>query len=476
MNRKDFLKSLGLIGAGATLIGGGESVKAAGRAMGVAEGDFLSTDPELDFPVKGLRAAVKGRPVTVVIIGAGNRGRTYSRYASMFPECMQVIGVSDIRESRKDAMGDKFGIPQERRFGDWSEVFRVPKFADAVVIATPDDTHYEPCMKALEMGYDVLLEKPVAQSENECTDIAAQARRYGRIVAVCHVLRYSPYFRAMYEAVHKGMIGKMISIQHMEPIECRHMAHSYVRGNWRDSRETTPIILAKSCHDLDILRWFVGKPCKSIVADGSLSWFRPENAPEGAPLRCTDGCPHESSCPYSAIDIYVKRKQHLGVFDLKNSRDEAEILAKISDPNNLWGRCVYHCDNDQPDHFVSEMVFEDGTTASFSMEAFTPFGGRRTRIMGTTGYIEGNGSEFTVYEFRSNRKYLWNKKLSDIPEYKGSGHGGGDMALVCDFVEAVSAQDESLLTSTIDASIESHVMGFRAEKSRLSQRKVKVSK
>lgn len=238
--------------------------------------------------------------------------------------------------------------------------------------------------------------------------------------------------------------------------------------------ETTPIILAKSCHDLDILRWFVGKPCQSIVADGSLTWFKPENAPQGAPKRCTDGCPHESTCPYSAIDIYVKRKQHLGVFDLKNSRDEQEITSKISDPNNEWGRCVYFCDNNQPDHFVCEMVFADGTTASFSMEAFTPFGGRRTRIMGTTGYIEGDGSKFTVYEFRSNRKLVWDKKVSDIPEYKGSGHGGGDMALVCDFIEAVSAQDESKLTSSIDASIESHVMGFRAEKSRLSNKKSKM--
>ncbi|MDY6183282.1 MAG: gfo/Idh/MocA family oxidoreductase, partial [Candidatus Cryptobacteroides sp.] len=143
--------------------------------------------------------------------------------------------------------------------------------------------------------------------------------------------------------------------------------------------------------------------------------------------------------------------------------------------DNVWGRCVYHCDNDQPDHFVSEMVFEDGTTASFSMEAFTPYGGRRTRVMGTTGYIEGDGTTFTVYEFRSNRKLIWDKKLSDIPEYRGSGHGGGDMALVCDFLEAVSSHDESKLTSNIDASIESHVMGFRAEKSRLSHKKVKVS-
>lgn len=487
MNRKEFLRSMGFLTVGATVLGSEVAVKAADSATkagmpseGAAEGGSSVTSDELDFKVKSLEASVKNGPVKVIIIGAGNRGRTYAKYADMFPGCMKVVGVSDIRASRKNAMGNNHNIPADMRFGDWSEVFASGrKLADAVVISTPDDTHYEPCMKALELGYDVLLEKPCAQSEKECVAIREQAHKYERIVAVCHVLRYSPYFRAMYETLKTGMIGKIISIQHMEPIECRHMCHSYVRGNWRDSDKTTPIILAKSCHDLDILRWFVGKPCKSIVADGSLTWFKSENAPEGAPMRCTDGCPHEATCPFSAIDVYVRRKAHLGVFDLQTNRKdkaayEAEIMSKISDPNNVWGRCVYHCDNNQPDHFVSEMVFEDGVTAAFSMEAFTPYGGRRTRIMGTKGYIEGDASQFTVYEFRSNKKYIWDKKVSDIPEYKGSGHGGGDMALVCDFIEAVSWQDASKLTSTIDASIESHIMGFRAEKSRLSSKKVKV--
>ena len=184
MNRKDFLKSLGVLTAGATILGPGETVKAADKALGVSAGSSATTDVEVDFPVKGLKANVKNGPVKVIIIGAGNRGRTYSNYAKKYPECMQIVGVSDIRESRKNATGDKFNVPEEHRFGDWSEVFTVPKFADAVVIATPDDTHYGPCMKALEWGYDVLLEKPVAQSEKECTDIAKQAHKYGHIVAV----------------------------------------------------------------------------------------------------------------------------------------------------------------------------------------------------------------------------------------------------------------------------------------------------
>lgn len=478
MDRKDFLKSLGAITVGATVLGGGHTLKAASRAMGISAEDddaveASKTSPELDYPMRGLEAEVE-KPISVIVIGAGGRGRVYTNYALKFPKTMKVVAVADPTEGRREEFAKRFNLPQDRLFKDWKDVLSLPKFADAVLVCTPDNLHYDPCMKALELGYHVLLEKPVAQTEKECKNIAAQAHKYNRVVAVCHVLRYSPYFQAMRAALYSGMIGKLISIQHMEPIECRHMAHSYVRGNWRDSKKTTPIILAKSCHDLDILRWFVGKPCKSIVADGSLTWFKAENAPEGAPMRCTDGCPHEKDCPYSAIKVYVERKSHLGVFDLKNPKDESEIMSKISDPNNVWGRCVYHCDNDQPDHFVSEMVFEDGVTAAFSMEAFTPFGGRRTRIMGTYGYIEGDGKEFKVYRFVDDKCFVWNKKLSEIPEYKGSGHGGGDHALVRDFLEAVSAQDESKLTSNIDASIESHVMGFRAEKSRLSHKKMKV--
>lgn len=226
MNRKEFLKSLGFITAGATFLGTGETVKAAGKAIGLGSESPASTDAELDFPCKGAQGKCQERTCKVIIIGAGNRGRTYAKYAKMFPECMQIVGVSDIRESRKNAMGDKFGIPEEHRFGDWSEVFTVPKFADAVVISTPDDVHHAPCMKALEWGYDCLLEKPVAQTEKECTDIAKQAHKYGRIVAVCHVLRYSPYFRAMYSALNAGMIGKVTVSSIWSLSSVCHMAHS----------------------------------------------------------------------------------------------------------------------------------------------------------------------------------------------------------------------------------------------------------
>ena len=473
MIRRDFLKSIGAITAGAAV-----GLPAAGAVPGLGtispdDAKKLSLN-DLTIPIRSLKPQVS-KPVTVVIIGAGSRGNVYARYAKRYPEGMTVVGVSDILEHRCRKLSDAHNVAPEHRFGDWSEVFKVPKFADAVVVSTPDDVHYAPCMKALSMGYDVLLEKPVAPTEKECKAILAQAHKYNRIVAVCHVLRYAPYFIALRELVQKGAVGELVSIQHMEPIQFAHMAHSYVRGNWRNSKQTTPIILAKSCHDLDILRWIIDSPCKSIVADGSLHLFKAENAPEGAPLKCTDGCPHESTCPYSAIDIYTRKKWHTYVFDLDGSRDPEVIMQRLlTPPYDSYARCVYHCDNDQPDHYVSEMVFEGGQTAAFSMEAFAPSGGRRTRIMGTTGYIEGDGTTFTLWDFHTLTPQVWDKKVSDIPEYKGSGHSGGDLALVRDFVEAVASQDASKLSSTIDVSIESHVMGFAAERSRRSGKKEKV--
>ena len=469
MNRKEFFKRMGLMMAGAVAM---NIDSKANAMMALSEGEIpdIASEDKIKTKMPEMDAHLD-KPVTVMVIGAGSRGRTYARYAEKFPRSMKVVGVADLNPNRRRAMAKKHNIPKENQFADFKDALAVPKLADAVVIATPDYLHYEPCMKAIALGYHVLLEKPVSPSEKECRDILKQARKYDRIVAVCHVLRYAPYFVALKQVLDSGAIGDIVSIQHMEPIQYAHMAHSYVRGNWPLADKTTPIILAKSCHDLDILRWLIGKPCETIAADGSLHLFRPENMPKGATERCTDGCPHESECPYSAIDIYERRKRHLGVFDLP-SKDPALIREKLKTTN--YGRCVFRCENDQCDHYVAIMKFEGGVTASFTMDAFTPWGGRRTRIMGTKGFIEGDMKTFTFYDFRSGHKSVWDQKVSEIAEYKGSGHGGGDHLLARDFVRAVAAGDEKLLSSTIDVSIESHVMGFMAEKSRKSMKKVKI--
>ena len=452
-------------------MGSGVSAMAA-EAEDIPE---IASDKKIKTKMPDMDAGLS-KPVTVMVIGAGSRGRTYARYAEKFPKSMKVVGVADLNPHRREAMAKKHNIPAENQFAHFNDALSKAKFADAVVISTPDNLHYEPCMKALALGYDVLLEKPVAPTEKECRDIMKQAHKYNRIVAVCHVLRYAPYFVALKQVLESGAIGDLVNIQHFEPIAFHHMAHSYVRGNWPNSKTTTPIILAKSCHDLDILRWLIDKPCQSIAAEGSLHLFKKEMMPKGATERCIDNadgtdCPHEKECPYSAKYIYMEKKRHLGPFDLPR-KDPALIREKLKTMN--YGRCVYRCNNDQCDHYVAIMKFEGDITASFSMDAFTPYGGRRTRIMGTKGFIEGDMTTFTFYDFRTGHKSVWDQKVSEIAEYKGSGHGGGDHLLVRDFVRAVSAQDEKLLSSTIDVSIESHVMGFMAEKSRKSNKKVKI--
>jgi len=258
----------------------------------------------------------------------------------------------------------------------------------------------------------------------------------------------------------------VISVQHLEPIGHVHMSHSYVRGNWHNSKQTTPIILAKSCHDLDILKWMINKPSKKIQAFGDLKWFRKENAPEGSTERCTDGCKIENECPYSALRIYHRNRSWLHVLDMPEDKEKhvAHILEKLKTTN--YGRCVYRMDNDQPDHYICNIQFADNITASFSMEAFTSYEGRRTRVMGSMGDIVGDMNSFVLTDFRTGKKEEW-KNSTDM-------HGGGDWRLVADWIQAVDQQNPSLLTSTIDASIESHVMGFAAEKSRKENKVVEV--
>lgn len=199
------------------------------------------------------------KPLTAITLGAGNRGNVYGNYALKFPDKLDIVGVAEPIAIRNERYATKHKIEDKNRFKTWEDVFKVPKFADAIIITTPDNLHYGPCMAALKMGYHILLEKPISPSEQECRNILSMAKQSGKVVGVCHVLRYAPYFIKLKELMHNGAIGEVVSIQHMEPIMNVHMSHSYVRGNWHNSKETTPIILAKSCHDLDILRWMVEK-------------------------------------------------------------------------------------------------------------------------------------------------------------------------------------------------------------------------
>jgi len=406
------------------------------------------------------------KPITAVVLGAGNRGNVYAGYSKQFPDELKIVGVAEPIDYRRKRFAEKYEIPEQKQWVTWEQALEIPKFADALIITTPDNLHYGPAMSGLALNYDMILEKVIAQSWEQCNDIMKLAKRKDRMVAVCHVLRYTGYFRKLKEVMDSGVLGDVVSIQHLEPIGHIHMSHSFVRGNWRNSRESNPIILSKSCHDLDILRWLLGKPCKKVSSFGFLRWFKKENAPKGSTTRCTDGCAVEKDCPYSALKIYLKRKSYLGHLQLE-SHEDATILRELK--NNQYGRCVYHCDNDVPDHQITNLEFEDRITVAFSMEAFTSYEGRRTRVMGTMGDVVGDMEKLWVNNFRTGELTEWD--ASQAFQFK-SGHGGGDYGLVHDFVQAVSQHNADLLTSTIEASMESHLMGFQAEKSRLAGGKV----
>ena len=437
-----------------------DAIKALGLSLGTVSLPFSSwaTNEEKQRILLPTEKLNLDKPVTAITCGAGNRGNVYGDFAIAYPDQLDIIGVAEPIAIRNERYTKKHNIKTENRFNTWEDVFKKPKFADAVIISTPDNLHYGPCMKALEMGYDVLLEKPISPSEKECRNILALAKKNKRIVAVCHVLRYAPYFVKLKEIIQSGVLGEICSIQHMEPIQHIHMSHSYVRGNWHNSKQTTPIILAKSCHDLDILKWMTERSCEKIQAFGNLKWFTGAHAPEGSTARCTDGCTVEAKCPYSALNIYYRRREYNYVFDLPEEKEKqaAFVLEQLKTTN--YGRCVYKMDNDQPDHYTANILFAGDLTASFSMEAFTSYGGRRTRVMGSLGNVVGDMSSFVMTDFLTRKSTEW-KQDTD-------GHGGGDWRLASDFVKAVSQQNPALLTSTIDASIESHIMGFMAEESR----------
>ena len=443
--RRDVLKSLG-----ATAIG----VPLASSAIGE------NTQNNLAIPFNNKAKLQVKEPVKVIVIGAGSRGwDAYSSYGLKFPEELQVVGVAEPIPYRRERISKAFNIPEENQFITWEHVFEVPKFADALFITTPDELHYGPAMAGLEMGYHLLLEKVIAQTWEECNDILKLTEKSNAIVAVCHVLRYNAYFRHLKELISSGETGELVSVQHLEPVEHIHMSHSFVRGNWGNTKKSNPMILSKSCHDTDILRWIIDKPCTRVSSFGSLKLFRKEMAPEGSTDRCTQGCKVERKCPFSAKKIYLEGRGWLQHLKLEEVNDTT-ILRELN--KGPYGRCVYRCDNDVVDHQVSNFEFEGGITASFSMEALSSYAGRRTRIFGTEGDIVGDERTLTLTRFASGKQTTWDASKHTL----GSGHGGGDHGLVHDFVRAVALQKPELLSSTIQVSMASHLMGFQAEKSR----------
>lgn len=405
-------------------------------------------------------------PVKLLIIGAGSRGNGYATYAGHNPDKAQIAGVAEPRALYRDEIVKRYSIPQENVYCDWREAAARERFADAVLICTQDAMHLEPAVAFARKGYHILLEKPMAPDEASCQAIVEAAKKAGVIFAVCHVMRYTTYTQALKRILDEGTIGEIVSVQHLEPVGYWHQAHSFVRGKWRNEAESSFMLLAKSCHDVDWLRYILGRRCLKVQSFGNLKHFRKSEKPAGASSRCVN-CALEEKCPYSAVKIYVRDYIRKGSVQwpvdvvAPTPTEESVMEALRTGP---YGRCVYECDNDVVDHQIVNMLFEGGASASMTMTAFNFHSGRRTRIFGTRGMIEGDGSSIRIDDFLTNTSRTVDTKATDAGIL--GGHGGGDLGLMRSFVDAVASDDPSKVLSGPDETLESHMMVFAAERSR----------
>jgi predicted dehydrogenase len=396
--------------------------------------------------------------IKAALIGAGQRGKdTYASYALAHPNEIKFVAVADPNKERREEFVKLHCIEENNTFSSWEELLERPKFCDAVFICTQDRMHFEPAVKALKNGYNILLEKPMSPKIGECIKIIEASKETNSSVTVAHVLRYTYFFQKLKEILDSKLIGDLVNINLNENVGYWHYAHSYVRGNWRNSDLSSPMILAKSCHDLDILVWLIGKKPLKLSSFGSLKHFKEDNAPEGSEERCLS-CKVEDNCPYSALKLYLGN--NTGWPDSVVTSDfsmEGRIKALEEGP---YGRCVYRSDNNVVDHQVVNIQFEDNITAAFTMSGFTNKITRKINIMGTLGEIigdlEDNKIEITLFNGGE-------KQTIEVKRLQG-GHSGGDTAFMKYFANQIEDKTVEGLT-TGEASLLSHVMAFAAEES-----------
>jgi predicted dehydrogenase len=453
-------------------------------------------------------------PLTAILIGAGNRGYdAYGTYALAHPDEVRFVAVAEPHEARLARFATAHDIPPQRQFHTWEDLLAEGQIADAALVCTMDRMHVGPAIAALEAGYDVLLEKPMANTLAGCVRLARTAERTGRLLQICHVLRYAPFFATLHEILVSGRLGEVIAVEHRENVSYWHMAHSFVRGNWRDSATTSPMILAKCCHDLDILFWNLG-PCRRLSSFGSLVHYRAENAPPGAPERCTDGCPVADTCPWYAPRLYLELMPLMRVALHSPSRQERLAAALALDHPSLakrirrvipgldalldyrgwpvsvlsedtslegrrralqtgpYGRCVYRCDNDVVDHQVVNMELESGASAVLVMHGHSHREGRTMRYDGTRATLRGryypHVQEIEIHDHVTGQVEVIRPIAGPIG---ATFHGSGDERLMAAFVRALrvpASGPTSRVTTTARTSLESHLMAFAAEQARVN--------
>lgn len=401
------------------------------------------------------------RPIEMMLIGAGNRGTfAYGGFAERNPHRVRFVAVAEPDDARRERFASEHGIRKDRCFRSWEEALSRPQLAPAALNATMDQSHLTSTLATLAAGYDCLLEKPMATTPVDCMRLVQAAERRGRVLQICHVLRYTPFWGTLHDILASGRLGQVITVTHHENVAYWHMAHSFVRGNWGSAASSAPMILAKCCHDLDILSWNLGSPVRRLSSFGRLTHFRAESSPQGAPPRCTDGCPAQDACPYYAPRLYLRENTGwpVSVISLDLSM-ESRLKALQEGP---YGRCVYHCDNDVVDHHIINMELESDTTITFAMHGHSHNNVRTMRYDGTRATLRASEAnhEIVIHD------HLTGSEETILPGRVSGGHGGGDAGVMNAFVRAVRDPASPALTSA-RASVESHLMGFAAERARL---------
>ncbi len=401
--------------------------------------------------------------IDTIVVGAGGRGLVYGRFATAYPREMRVVGVAEPDITRRKRFVSEHNLAQPMIYHDWQSLLASgQKKASAIINCTMDRMHYESTMKMLDMGYDVLLEKPMAPLLAENLRLVRKAEETGRLLQICHVLRYTPFWQALRQVLQSGALGRIISVSHRENLAYYHMAHSFVRGNWRNEASSGPMILSKCCHDFDILLWILQKRVAYLQSFGSLIHFRPENAPAGATERCTDGCAVAESCKYEATKRYARDGDGWPLNAVSTTPTAEARLEQLK--TDWYGRCVYHCDNDVVDHQTVNMELEDGSTVTLVMNGQSDEECRTMRWDGTKATLYGKfsarGHEIRLHHHLSG-------KVEDVPVVArdSSGHGGGDYGIVRSFVNTLNGKADDSVT-TARESLESHLLAFAAEESR----------
>lgn len=399
----------------------------------------------------------------VILIGAGDRGKDrYGKYILESDE-IEIVALAEPDDTKRMQAMKAHNIPDHMCFKSYEPLLAMDKFCHGVIIATSDHLHHEPAILALKKDYHVLLEKPMSNKYEEVLDIARAEKESKGQVLVCHVLRYTPFYKKLKSLITEGEIGQVIDIQHNENIGFYHFAHSFVRGNWKSSKESSPLILAKSCHDMDILYWLADSPCKQVASMGSLKYFKPKAGQHSD--RCIT-CPYEETCPYSASLLYRKTIGSWPASTITPVQTRESIERALKD--SPYGKCVFHSDNDVVDHQVSIFEFENGIHASFNLSAFTNDISRTIKIMGSEGSIRGKDgkNEIILQRFNEEAQVI-------IPESLEGGHGGGDTGIMNDFVKLLKGDLDQGLTNA-QTSVISHIMAFKAEEARLKNKVVQI--